>query len=555
MAAGAQARRGHHAVNYHLHMKKFPPDNMPAAGKTSPRPAPVSVKEEVARIRLAINAGDGVAAERDAERLLDTVDAGDRALILNALAQLYAANGDVLKLGRVAAEARRDAQNHADTESEAEAILHAGQALQLIEDHAGALKYFFDAEQLATRSASRELEARVWQRIGISSSIIGRHKQAVEYLERSVRAFYLIGNMADQFGARSSLLGAYNRRVEAEVPEGPARVAAYRPYLPQWANLASEAQAAGMRRISAVARGHYAIVQRNVEDYEGALATLEDVLRQYQAYKMRADIAITFNEMGTVYCRLKRFQDALRAFHNALVYLTDGSKRELSDTYAGISQAHEGLGNLGGALSALKKVRTLEAALTDQEARSSAERREITQSLKRFSDQWERLAKEDTLTNLPNRRAVEQWLQAALARSSSTQPLTLLMIDVDHFKLVNDQFGHAIGDRALHTLADLMRQNCRYADFPARYGGEEFLLALPQTDLVIGTEVAQRLNYSAAAYHWAGIHPALAVTISIGVASTAEIAEPYSHDALIELADLHLYAAKKDGRNRVVRSP
>ena len=536
-------------------MKNPSSDNLTAAVKISPKPAPVSVKEEVARIRLAINAGDGVAAERDAERLLATVDAADRALILNALAQLYAANGDVLKLGRVAAEARRDAQNHADNESEAEAILNAGQALQLIEDHAGALKYFFDAEQLATRSASRELEARVWQRIGISSSIIGRHKQAAEYLERSVRAFDQLGNMADQFGARSSLLGAYNRRVEAEVPEGPARVEAYRPYLPQWANLASEAQAAGMRRISAVARGHYAIVQRNVEDYEGALATLEDVLRQYQAYKMRADIAITFNEMGTVYCRLKRFQDALLAFHNALVYLTDGSKRELSDTYAGISQAHEGLGNLGGALSALKKVRTLEAALTDQEARSSAERREITQSLKRFSDQWERLAKEDTLTNLPNRRAVEQWLQAALARSSSTQPLTLLMIDVDHFKRVNDQFGHAIGDRALHTLADLMRQNCRYADFPARYGGEEFLLALPQTDLAIGTEVAQRLNNSAAAYHWAGIHPALAVTISIGVASTAEITEPYSLEALIELADVHLYAAKKGGRNRVVRSP
>ena len=81
--------------------------------------------------------------------------------------------------------------------------------------------------------------------------------------------------------------------------------------------------------------------------YEGALATLEDVLKQYQSYKMRADIAVTFNEMGLVYCRLKRFEDALAAFHNALVYLTDGSKREQCDSYSGISQAHEGLGNLG----------------------------------------------------------------------------------------------------------------------------------------------------------------------------------------------------------------
>ena len=152
-------------------------------------PAPASVREEVARLRLAISAGDGVAAQRDAEQLLKTVEPVDRALVLNTLAQLHAANADVLALGRVAAEARRAAQNHGDTESEAEAILHAGQALQMVEDHAAAIKYFVDAEQLAKRAGSRELEARVWRRMGVSSSIIGRHPQAVDYLERSVKAF------------------------------------------------------------------------------------------------------------------------------------------------------------------------------------------------------------------------------------------------------------------------------------------------------------------------------------------------------------------------------
>jgi len=524
----------------------------PITPGTAFKPAPASVREELARIRLAVNAGDGVAAQRDAEQLVGTVDPVDRAMVLNALAHLHAANGDVLALGRVAAEARLDAQNHGDTESEAEAILYTGEALQMTEDHAAALKYFIDAEQLATRAGSRELEARVWQHMGVSSSIIGRHAQAAEYLERSVQAFSELGNIVDWLGARSALLNARNRQLEAEVPEGPARVEAYRPYLAQWDNLANEAQAAGIRRISAVARGNYAMTQRYVEDYEGALVTLDDVLKQYQAYRMRANIAITFNEMGTVYCRLKRFEDSLAAFHNALVYLTEGSKREQCDAYAGISQAHEGLGDLAGALSALKKVRTLELALTDQDARSSAERRELTHTLKRFSDEWEKLAKEDTLTNLPNRRALELWLQAALSRATPAQPVTLLLIDVDHFKKVNDRFGHAIGDRTLHTLADLMRQNCRYADFPARYGGEEFMLALPQTDPVIGTSVAQRLNHSVSAYHWAGIQAGLAVTISIGVASTAELPEPYAVEALIDMADGRLYGAKNSGRNRVV---
>ena len=532
-------------------MDKPAPENPTAPGMRS-GPAPASVKEAVASIRLAISAGNGVAAQRDAEHLLATVDAGDRALVLNTLAHLHAANGDVLALGRIAAEARSEAQLHGDTGSEAEAILHSGHALQMIEDHAAAIKYFVDAEQLATRIGARDLEARVWRRMGVSSSIIGRHAQAVDYLERSVQAFRALGNTVDCLAARSSLLNANNRQLEAEFPEGPARIAAYRPYLAQWDNLANEAQAAGIRRTSAVARGNYAIAQRCVEDYEGALLTLDVVLKQYQAYHMRANIAITFNEMGSVYCRLKRWQDAIDAYHNALVHLADGSKREQCDAYAGISQAHEGLGDLGGALGALKKVRTLEAALTDQEARSGAERRDLTISLTRFSDQWEKLAKEDSLTALPNRRALEQWLQATLSRANPEQPVTLLMIDVDHFKRVNDRFGHAMGDRTLHTLADLIRQNCRYADFPARYGGEEFMLALPQTDLVIGTEVAQRLNHSVAAYHWAGIHAGMAVTVSIGVASTSELREPYAGEALIEAADGRLYRAKHGGRNRVV---
>jgi len=222
--------------------------------------------------------------------------------------------------------------------------------------------------------------------------------------------------------------------------------------------------------------------------------------------------------------------------------------------YTGDAQLEEWPATLDAlaALGALKKVRALEAELTDQAAREAAERRELLLSVKQYSDQWEKLAKEDSLTGLPNRRALEQWLQSALSRATVAQPTTLLLIDVDHFKQVNDRFGHAIGDRALHQLAGLMRQNCRYADFPARYGGEEFVLALPQTDLATGIDVAQRFSHSVSAFYWEGIQPGLAVTISVGVASTAELATPCRSEALIAAADNRLYVAKNDGRNRVV---
>lgn len=513
------------------------------------------VQSEVARIRHAVDSGDASVAQQDAERLLTQVAAPDRALVLNALAHMHAASGDALSFARLAAEARDAAQIHGDAGSEAEAILHTGQALQMIEDHAAAIKYFEDAEQRAARLGLRHLESRIWRRLGISSSIIGRHPQAVSYLERSVRACEELGGGADWFAARNSLYNAHNRRIESTVPDGPERIEAYRPYLPRWQELADEARDAGALRISAVARGNYAIARRYVEDYEGALETLGEVLQQYQAYKMRANIAITFNEMGTVYCRMKRYADALSAYQNALWHLEDGSKREQCESYAGISLAHEMMGDATAALAALKKVRTLEAELTDQEARASAERRELTLSVKRFSDQWEKLAKEDSLTGLPNRRAMEQWLQAALSRATPAMPTTMLIIDVDYFKQVNDRFGHAVGDRSLHVLADLIRQNSRYADFPARYGGEEFVVALPQTDLATGAEVAQRLNHSVAAYYWGSIHPPLAITISIGVASTAELPQPYTAESLVEAADRRLYAAKNAGRNRVVSNP
>ncbi|MBL8524637.1 MAG: GGDEF domain-containing protein [Betaproteobacteria bacterium] len=515
-------------------------------------PSRASVREAVARIRQAVDTGDSRDAQRDAEQLLTMVAAGDRAVVLNALAHLHAASGDALTFARLAAEARDAAQMHEDAESQAEAILHTGQALQMIEDHAAAIKYFEDAEQRATRLKMRHLESRIWRRLGISSSIIGRHAQAVNYLERSVQACKELGGGADWFAARNSLYNAHNRRIEMTIAEGPERVEAYRPYLPRWQELADEAHAAGALRISAVARGNYAIARRHVEDFDGALETLGEVLQQYQAFQMRANIAITFNEMGTVYCQMKRYADALTAYQNALWHLEDGSKREQCESYAGISLAHEMQGDATAALAALKKVRSLEAELTDQEARAAAERRELTLSVKQFSEQWEKLAKEDSLTGLPNRRAMEQWLHSALSRATPAQPTTLMIIDVDFFKQVNDRYGHAIGDRTLHLLADLIRQNSRYADFPARYGGEEFVVALPQTDLATGADVAQRLNHSVSAYYWASIHPELAITISIGVASTTEMPQPYLGESLVELADHRLYAAKNAGRDRVV---
>ncbi len=270
---------------------------------------------------------------------------------------------------------------------------------------------------------------------------------------------------------------------------------------------------------------------------------------------MRANIAVTYNEIGTLSVRLYRYREALVAYDEALIHLVDGFKREQRDAYIGMSEAHEALGDLGAALGAVKKVREIEAALTDEAARNTIERRELTLSMRRLSDEWERLAKEDALTALPNRRALEQWMSAALSRADAEHLIALLMIDVDHFKQVNDKFGHITGDTVLRTPAELIRQNCRYADLPARFGSEELILAMPQTELSVGKVVAQRLNIAVAEYDWHTFQAGLAVTMSVGVATPAEIVlDGISNatNALLEAADRRLYQAKKLGRNQVV---
>jgi diguanylate cyclase (GGDEF)-like protein len=139
--------------------------------------------------------------------------------------------------------------------------------------------------------------------------------------------------------------------------------------------------------------------------------------------------------------------------------------------------------------------------------------------------------------------------------------LSLLFVDVDHFKQLNDNFGHPTGDAVLRTLAALLRQQVRSSDLPlkgspfaARYGGEEFVIILPETPLEGARTCAERLRSQVAAAEMPGgrSQPLGCVTVSIGVATLGRDEDAVS---LIKRADEALFAAKRGGRNRVVDAP
>ena len=152
----------------------------------------------------------------------------------------------------------------------------------------------------------------------------------------------------------------------------------------------------------------------------------------------------------------------------------------------------------------------------------------------------------DELTKLPNRRALAQrFLQEMQRARRHRKAIAFLMIDLDHFKLVNDTYGHLNGDAVLAELASIISTGARESDVCARYGGEEFAMILHETTEPGARTLAERIRAKVAAASFPG---GLKLTISIGVAATDE---PALFTTLIERADQALYAAKQSGRNQV----
>ncbi len=162
------------------------------------------------------------------------------------------------------------------------------------------------------------------------------------------------------------------------------------------------------------------------------------------------------------------------------------------------------------------------------------------------------LAVTDQLTGLHNRRYMTGQLGALVNRAvRGGDPVSALMIDIDHFKKINDGFGHDVGDEVLREFAVRLASNVRAIDLPCRYGGEEFVVIMPDTRLEDAHRIAERirLHVAGSPFRVGGEREPLSVTISIGVAATGGAGD--SAEALLKRADEAVYAAKAAGRNAV----
>ena len=179
--------------------------------------------------------------------------------------------------------------------------------------------------------------------------------------------------------------------------------------------------------------------------------------------------------------------------------------------------------------------------------------RDITER-KQFQLELERQAHLDYLTGLHNRRFFMQVAETELARAIRySAPLSLLMMDVDHFKLINDTYGHKAGDRVLKKISETCQKTLREIDIIGRVGGEEFAVLLPETDIDEAMDVAERLREEIAKAK-VEIDQVLPLNFTISIGVTTLTPQNENIEGLLNVADKALYVAKDSGRNRVVRS-
>ncbi len=182
---------------------------------------------------------------------------------------------------------------------------------------------------------------------------------------------------------------------------------------------------------------------------------------------------------------------------------------------------------------------------------------QLNQHISRQSAAFAQQARTDALTGLSNRRSLDEKLQNRLAAAiAARQPLCFALLDIDHFKRVNDTWSHDAGDQALCRVAETIRRELgsvfqgrwRGSDLCGRWGGEEFALILPDRDAASALAICERLRAAVEAIDCSGFAPGLTLTVSIGLAERGDISH---HEKLVSKADTNLYLAKNGGRNRV----
>ena len=352
----------------------------------------------------------------------------------------------------------------------------------------------------------------------------------------------------------------------------------------------------------AIARVGLASTQVSLGEYDDALASLAAAREHFKAEHNHDNDDMLLLVTGRALAGKGQHEEALANYQRALPLIQhDGNQRYLALLYRARSASTEARGHDADALADYKRYSDLQTELQGKmrfeqsrllqyeyeirrrdfenrrlrtEAASRLQQVKSLESVRRWQRlaillgallvtllvllairQWRKsralraLAMTDPLTGIATRRAIESLLDQKLARAvHSEHPLCVMMLDLDHFKAINDRYGHPAGDRVLQHISGVWTHLLRVNDRIGRVGGEEFLILCPDLHLEQARAVAERLLEATRAQKLPAIDPALTIAVSIGV---VEATQGETRDALVARADAALYRAKNGGRDRV----
>ncbi|MGL5002344.1 MAG: diguanylate cyclase domain-containing protein, partial [Casimicrobium sp.] len=285
-----------------------------------------------------------------------------------------------------------------------------------------------------------------------------------------------------------------------------------------------------------------------------ALFMLREAFTYHNSLQQNLLCAATECQIGAAQAKLGDVGEAIAAYRRGIELYAGSNPRAVANAWHDLSTLQERAGDAAGALHSLRQALAAERRFNDQAAVLAAVKAEQKTEISRLAANWTRIAEEDQLTGLPNRRAFDQRLNHALSTRRADENLALAVVDVDRFKNINDQFGHQIGDQVLRALGRALSGALREDDFVARLGGEEFVLLFTCSDITHAQLMVERVLNAVRNFNWRAYCGVDVVTASAGVALQNEITVPDGElgKALYSLADRRLYKAKNLGRDRVI---
>lgn len=429
------------------------------------------------------------------------------------------------------------AEEAGDARAQAYALTNIGGVLGELGDIAHALQYQLRGLELIRRTADRGHEGAALCGLGRLLTRSGHYTEAADHLQQALTLAQRGGQLAETGDALLGLACVYQERGEWARAERLLIEAL--GLIRRTGKRLVEAEA-----LLALGRNHWQLGDgvRAVELLEHGLALASALHADHVAGRLHHMLSQVHQAGGRFEAALKAFQ----AFHACQERISGQENQRRIRALLGraeLERAHRDAEH--------QRLRSDElASALDAARESEREKQALLAQLSRQSDLLRQLAREDGLTGLANRRWLDaQWGHECERARRYRHAVAVAMVDIDHFKSVNDRFSHRVGDEVLRRVARTLRDSVRRGDIVGRYGGEEFMIVWVETPLADAASACDKLRQRVAALALDDLHPDLkGVTISVGLAGVDS--DPVDIE-LVADADRQLYRAKAEGRNRV----